>query len=64
MDNTEKYKSRFIMNALKDGWTVTMIKDRFKFTKKRKNGPEDLEYEKEGFTLEFVKKYGQIKELK
>jgi hypothetical protein len=61
MDDCEKYQARFIMNALKDGWTVAMIKDHFKFTKKRKDGPEDSEYEKEGYSLDFVKKYGQVR---
>ena len=57
----EHYQYKFIMNALRDGWTVSMLNDSFEFTKKRTNGVDEKEYEKPGYSSEFLKKYGEVK---
>ena len=59
----EHYQYKFIMNALRDGWTVSMQEDNkgFEFTKKRTNGPDEKEYEKPGYSTDFLRKYGELK---
>jgi hypothetical protein len=65
MDNLksskEMYQYKFIMNALKDGWSVSMKNESFEFTKKKTYEPDDKEYEKSGYSTDFIKKYGQMK---
>jgi len=56
----EQYQYKFIMNALKDGWAVSMRNEAFEFTKKRTNGPDDQEYENPGYSADFIRKYGQV----
>ena len=57
----EHYQYKFIMNALRDGWTVSMLDNNFEFTKKRTNGPDEKEYEKPGYSTDFLRKYGELK---
>lgn len=60
----EHYQYKFIMNALRDGWTVSMLNNEgFEFTKKRTHGPDEKEYEHPGYSAEFIKRYGRVKAL-
>ena len=53
----ELCQAKFIINALKDGWTVNMNEKReLVFTKKRR----ELEMEKDNYSKAFLEKYGKI----
>lgn len=56
MDDVELCQAKFIMNALKDGWTVHMKKDgELEFTKERENSMSEKNY-----SHKFLKKYGRL----
>lgn len=56
MDTIELCQAKFILNALKDGWTVHMKADgELEFAKERENHMAELDYSKK-----FLEKYGNL----
>lgn len=56
MDTAELCQAKFILNALKDGWTVKMkTHGELEFTKDRESHMTELDYSRK-----FLEKYGTI----
>lgn len=56
---TDNFKTQFIMNALRDGWTVKRLGDQYKFSKNKRHF-KNTNYENENYSLDFIKNYSPI----
>lgn len=56
MDPVELCQAQFILNAIKDGWTVKMLKNgELEFTKDKEDHMTEINYSRK-----FLEKYGNI----